>query len=824
MIFDIIRSRARQGPASAALLAPGRATLDYGGLYAQLREAGTALNEGGVGQGDRVALLMSNGPEAASAFLAVSCFATAVPVNPVFGADELRGLLRDMRIGALLADLSHDPLAQALAAEFDAALFTLKVAPDSAAGCFTLIRRSVQRAVSRREPCDPGADALLLQTSGTTGRSRVVPLTHENIMAAVDRTVTMMALTPDDRGLCLAPFFHKQGLVSGLMLPLAAGGSVIYPPAFDPAAFFGWLDALAPTWYIASPAMHQAILEHAPAHPEILKGNRLRFIRSGASALPPPVLHELERVFDAPVIEAYGMSEAGIACNPLPPALRKPGTVGLPIAEVAIMGPDDEVLGVGETGEIAVRGPCVTRGYENSPLETAEQFRKGWFFTGDEGRFDADGYLEVTGRRKEIINRGGRKVAPREVEDLLRQHPDVIDAAAFPVPHPTLGEDLVAAVVLAPNTETTPQLLRNHLFHLRAAYKVPSRILVVDKIPKGTTGKLERLHLASMLDAGLRTDFVSPTSVLEAELGNIFAEVLHLETVGINDNFYALGGDSIKIVELILLLEKRLIRRVSDDIATAELTPAGLKTFLTTPRTSDTDVALDCPSETLILPFHPPGRHEKAGRFLGRFTSLFGHGTVGFPDPAGAFELFHFIGCNLKGRHPPLFWCAQNWFECNALSEAIGSDQPLYGIRSGFPPNRSERWRRMLGERYARKIAEIQPDGSIMIGGNCSGAFVAWEIAQALLLRDRQVDILFLMEATIMRPYPGRVVLLYGNDSLAYNPFLSGNDLRPEWQSLYGSYDTVELPGNHGSFFQPQTVPVLASTLRRYLADGCISW
>jgi oxalate---CoA ligase len=580
------------------------------------------------------------------------------------------------------------------------------------------------------------------------------------------------------------------------------------------------MEALMPTWYVASPAMHQAILEHAPAYPQTVAGNRLRFIRSGASALPPTVMQALERVFHAPVIEAYGMSEAGIACNPLPPALRKPGMVGFPITEVAIMGPNDEVLGVGQTGEIVVRGACVTRGYENSPLETAERFRKGWFFTGDLGRFDTDGYLEVTGRRKEIINRGGRKVDPRQVEDLLCQHPSVSDAAAFPVPHPTLGDDLVAAVVLAANAATTPQHLRNHLFQRWAAYQVPSRILVVDTIPRGATGKLERLHLASRLGANLRTEFVAPKSALEAELADIFAEVLHVQSVGTNDNFYALGGDSLKIVELVLLLEERLKRHVSDDITTTDLTPAGLKTFLTTPRTDETDVALDCPSKTLIRPFHVHGQHETAGRLLQRITRLFSRRIVAPPDLSRDFELFHFIGCNLKGRCPPLFWCSQVWFECKALSEAIGCDQPLYGIRSGFPPNRSVGWRRMLGERYAKKIVEIQPDGPVMIGGNCSGAYVAWEIAQALLARDREVDTLFLMEATIMRPHPGRVVMLYGNESLAYNPFLAGHDLRPDWQSLYGSYDIAELPGNHGGFFEPQTVPALASILRRYLAGG----
>jgi acyl-CoA synthetase (AMP-forming)/AMP-acid ligase II len=434
MLLDLIAFWAGRAPTSKALLAPGRGSLDWRGLYDQIRSAGAVLNEGGVGQAQRVALLLTNGPEAAAAFLAVSSHAVAVPLDPDLGIDELGNLLREMRVDALVAGDSRSPLADPLAAEFGLPLFRLNAIPDAAAGRFTLRGNSALGPARQGGPSRSGADAVLLRTSGTTGRSKIVPLTHDNIMATAAKTIEMMALAPVDRCLCLAPFFHKQGLVTGLTVPLAAGGSVIYPPAFDPTAFFAWMDEFAPSWYIAGPAVHEAIVRQAPLHRDTIARRRLRFIRSGAAALPPALMQALERIFEAPVIEAYGMSEAGIACNPLPPGVRKPGKVGLPITEVAIMGPAGEALAVGEIGEIAVRGACVTRGYDNSPSENAERFRQVWFYTGDEGRLDADGYLEVTGRRKEMINRGGRKVDPHDVEDLLRRHPDVSEAVGFPIP------------------------------------------------------------------------------------------------------------------------------------------------------------------------------------------------------------------------------------------------------------------------------------------------------------------------------------------------------------------------------------------------------
>lgn len=822
-ILDVITTRANLTPAAPAILSPGRAPLDYRGLQAQMFDVGRVLNEMGIGQGDRVALLMSNGPEAAVVFLSVSSFATAIPVNPESRAEELRELFRTLQVDAVMADPDHSGLASTLAKELGAKLFHLNPQPASCTGSFRLSIDGLRTGTCQRGPSGPGSDALLLQTSGTTGMPKIVPLTHENLLANAASTVEFMALTSKDRGLCLAPFFHKQGLVTGLLVPLVPGGSVLYPPAFDAALFFEWLRAFAPSWYLAGPTMHEAILEQARLHPDIAIGHNLRFIRSGASALPIRLMKNLEQFFAVPVIEAYGMSEAGIACNPLPPAVRKPGKVGLPITDVAIMGMNDQVLGVGETGEIAVRGPCVARGYINNPTETSERFRKGWFFTGDLGRLDQDGYLEVTGRTKEMINRGGRKVDPHQVEESLRQFAGVQDAAAFPVPHPTLGEDLVAAVVLTAEAPT-PQQLRLELFRQRSTYKVPSRILQVDTIPRGLTGKLDRLRLSSKFESRLKAPFVAPESQLELEITKIFEDILHVENVGIHDNFYGLGGDSLKLLELIMVLEKRLLRRVNEDISMTELTPAAIQTFLTTPRTDNVDIQMQFPATPRVLRYAPRKWRRELFRVIRRVAKWLGHKPASLWDFSVDFRNFHFIGFNLNGQRRPLFWFGQYWTEVKELGRVIGAEQPLYTAFSGFPPNRSEDWRRALGLRHAQVINTIQPHGAIAIGGNCAGAYVAWETAQALRAMNRQVDQLYLLEATILKTCPGRVVMIYGTESLLFNPFLSGRNLHPEWRRLFRSYEIAELPGNHGDFFKPSNVRALADLLNHHLdAENAIN-
>jgi acyl-CoA synthetase (AMP-forming)/AMP-acid ligase II len=347
---------------------------------------------------------------------------------------------------------------------------------------------------------------MLLHTSGTTARPKVVPLSQRNLCASAQHIARTLALAPGDCGLNIMPLFHIHGLVAGVLAPLAAGSQVFCSPGFNALRFFGWMEQARPTWYSAVPTMHQAIVARASKNAEIIRRHPLRFIRSSSSAMPPQVIREIEAAFGAPLIESYGMTEAAhqMASNPLPPQKRKPGSVGLAAGpEIAVLGEDGQLLSAGEIGEVVIRGPNVTSGYENNPKANADAFTpEGWFRTGDQGVIDEEGYLSLTGRLKELINRGGEKISPLEVDAILMDHPAVGQCVAFAIPHDKLGEEVGAAIVLREGETCTERELRDFAATRLADFKVPKKILFLEEIPKGATGKLQRIGLADKLGLG----------------------------------------------------------------------------------------------------------------------------------------------------------------------------------------------------------------------------------------------------------------------------------------------------------------------------------
>ncbi|MFM8345909.1 MAG: AMP-binding protein, partial [Betaproteobacteria bacterium] len=338
----------------------------------------------------------------------------------------------------------------------------------------------------------------------TTSRPKIVPLLQANLCASAQHIARTLAFTGADRGLNIMPLFHIHGLIAGVLAPISAGSEVFCTPGFNALKFFAWMDEARPTWYTAVPTMHQAILQRAKGNTEVIARHPLRFLRSSSSSIPPQVIRELEEAFGAPLIESYGMTEAchQMASNPLPPALRKPGTVGVAAGpEVAIM-LDGVLLPRGQTGEIVIRGDNVTAGYENNEKANAEGFSAGWFRTGDQGVMDEDGYISITGRLKEIINRGGEKISPREVDEILMDHAAVAQVVCFGMPHPKLGEEVAAVVVLREGQSATEKDLQAFVAGRAADFKVPKKILFMDEIPKGATGKLQRIGLAAKLGLG----------------------------------------------------------------------------------------------------------------------------------------------------------------------------------------------------------------------------------------------------------------------------------------------------------------------------------
>ncbi len=547
-LAELATTWGRDTPLAPALLAPGRPTLIYGELLSHLHRIGAALASAGVDNDDRVAIILPNGPEMAVASLATAAYATCAPLNPAYGEGELRFYLGDLRPKALILPESHIGPARTVAAGLGIRCLDAWWTDTRPAGSFEL--RGLDGAAPAAAPSRGGEEvALVLHTSGTTSRPKIVPLTHRNICSSAANIASSLRLTPQDRCLNVMPLFHVHGLIGALFASLSAGASVVCLPGMQEEHFVRWLDEFRPTWYTAVPTIHEAVLReiaHRPLGPET---RGLRFVRSSSAALPKRLAAELEAALGVPVIEAYGMTEAAhqIASNPLPPLPRKAGSVGLATgAEAAIMGEQGRLLPAGETGEIVIRGDNVMLGYEANPEANRAAFANGWFRTGDLGRLDPDGYLTITGRLKEIINRGGEKVSPREVEEALLEHVAVRQAAAFAVPHPTLGEDVAAAVVLKAGASAVEDELRAFLFGRLPEFKIPSRVVIVDEIPKGATGKVQRIGLADRFVDRLATAFVAPRGDTETFVAELFAEVLGVEQVGATDNFFALGGDSLR--------------------------------------------------------------------------------------------------------------------------------------------------------------------------------------------------------------------------------------------------------------------------------------
>ncbi|MCE2968772.1 MAG: acyl--CoA ligase [Burkholderiales bacterium] len=488
---------------ATAFGAPGGAPLTYAALRAHVQRTVAVLNGLGTGRGDRVAIVLPNGPEMASAYVAVAAGCAACPLNPAYRADEFEFYLADLRAKALLVERGSTSPAVEVARKLGVRVLELTPSGEGS-GAFTLAPADGASGAPAAEGgmAQPQDVALILHTSGTTSRPKIVPLTQANVCASAYNILGTLNLTPADRALNIMPLFHIHGLMAGLLAPLAAGSAIFCTPGFNALKFFAWMAECKPTWVTAVPTMHQTILARAAQNKDIIAANPLRFLRSSSSSIPPQVIAELEAVFNAPLIESYGMTEAShqMASNPLPPAVRKPGTVGRAAGpEIAIMDEDGNLLPAGATGEIVIRGPNVTAGYENNPKANAEAFTHGWFRTGDQGTMDAEGYLSITGRLKEIINRGGEKISPREVDEMLMDHPAVAQVVTFAVPHDKLGEDVAAVVVLREGKAATERELRDFVATKLADYKVPRKIIFMDEIPKGTTGKLQRIGLAQKL-------------------------------------------------------------------------------------------------------------------------------------------------------------------------------------------------------------------------------------------------------------------------------------------------------------------------------------
>jgi acyl carrier protein len=554
-----------------------------------------------------------------------------------------------------------------------------------------------------------------------------------------------LQLTPADRCLNVMPLFHIHGLAGALLSSLACGASVVCTPGFEVARFFEWLARFRPTWYTAVPTMHQALLREAARHLEALAAAPLRLIRSCSAALPPQVMAELERVFNAPVIESYGMTEAShqMTSNPLPPRKRKPGSVGIAAGpEVVILGPDWSALPAGTCGEVAIRGPNVTPGYENNPEANETAFAGGWFRTGDQGYVDEEGYLFLTGRLKEIINRGGEKLSPREIDEALLDHPAVAQALAFAIPHPTLGEDVGAAVVLREGRVASPVELRAFAARRLADFKVPRTVVLLEEIPKGPTGKPQRIGLAERLGLGVAQGNVAsspPRTETEKRLAQIWSSVLKCERVGVCEDFFAAGGDSLGVAVFLAEIEKAFGKRLPLAAFVKNPTIEGLVRSLAEHKGTA--------SESSLVELQPRG--ERRPLFC-------------VPAAAGTALLF------------------------SELARQLAPEQPVYGLQSvGLDGQQAPLTTvTQMAAHYVEAIKAARPEGPYSLLGYCLGAFIALEMAVQLQERGDAVAFLGIVSTDGAAPGPRSL-----RGHLQYHwPRLSGpyvaEHLRYRWQRV----------------------------------------
>ena len=474
--------------------------ISYDNLRDQVMTMANALRSLGIEKGDRVATVLPNGLPAIVSFLAGSIAGTIAPLNPGYRHDEFSYYIEDTSAKLLLCPPDGASEARK-AAEGKVPVHSIEM---DASG---FVRIAGVHAALRNispDPISPAPDdvALVLHTSGSTGRPKRVPIRHRNLMASARNIVAHYGLTREDVALVAMPLFHVHGLVASTVATLLSGGTVVVPSKFQPLAFWRTVRDCGVTWYSAVPTIHSLLLARAGnERPQGAEG--LRFIRSCSAALAPEMMAKMEQAFGAPVLEAYGMTEAShqMASNPKPPAARKPGSVGPGTGvKIGIMDKDGKLLAAGERGEVVIQGPNVVDGYENNPEANAASFTNGWFRTGDQGFLDAEGYLTLTGRIKELINRGGEKIAPREIDEILLAHPAVAEAVAFGVPHATWGEEVAAAVVLreeieAPSEATLLAFCKERL----ADFKRPKKLYIVTTIPRTATGKIQRGAVAKAL-------------------------------------------------------------------------------------------------------------------------------------------------------------------------------------------------------------------------------------------------------------------------------------------------------------------------------------
>jgi acyl-CoA synthetase (AMP-forming)/AMP-acid ligase II/thioesterase domain-containing protein/acyl carrier protein len=709
-LCDVVRRWADVQPEAPAFLGEGKAPLSYGHLVETMDELHTSLLEFGYARGDRIAIVYSDGANMASLILGVISTASAVPLNPNFTRGEFRASMEAQKIDAVIIEQGLNDASTDAARDLAIPIIDVLEKPDNLAGSVRLRSTPPRSAPPPFVAPEHDDFALILATSGTTSASKIVPIRHDEFLYRQIVLCQHLGLARDDRYFHFRPMQYGNG-ANAIGRPLFSGGSTYYARDLSPRSFLEQLNAVGATWFNASPTFFKSLIsEHSKGGLGPVK-SRLRFAISSSSASSEDLLACAQDVLGCPVVEGMGIAEAGwLAVNPVEPGRAKMGTVGLPLCEARIRSPEGEYLPPRQVGEIVLRGPQVFKGYLDGGLSNSVTFADGWFRTGDEGFLDEDGYLTLSGRIKEMINRGGEKVSPAEVDAALISHPDVSEAATFPIPHVTLGEEVAAAVVARPGSALKDRDLARFLLDRLAGFKVPRRFVFVDEIPKTTSDKVQRFALAEALGVSLdpgaeqaRKSNRRP-SPLESRLQRLWRRALRVPYVGLDDNFFLLGGDSLQAVDLFLEIERSFKRR----LPLAALFEAGT---------------------------------------VAEMAVLIGERDM---EPQGAV-----VPIQSEGDMPPFFCVHGAGGEAVTLyhlSKHLGPAQPFYGIQavgwdtSAVPYTKADD----MAAHYVAEMRKIQPHGPYHIGGQSFGGRIAISMARQLKEAGEVVGLLALFDTIFL--------------------------------------------------------------------------
>lgn len=701
---ELFRRYARESPERLAILAAPAERVSYGTLAQRTFDIGRLLRSVGIGRNGRVATLMPNSSTLVIAITGVVCHATLVPLDPCISTAEINALQGRLQLDAILTDGREPPLVD----------WSMRRDTISGLSLFAYGNAAKQESVVQDEAIDSKALALIVHTSGTTSLPKLVAVTHGNLAVWLQRFHAWLDLTSADRAYCVAKLYYGFGLQTLLLAPLSMGGSMALPPLDEncnPQDAIKWLDALQPTYIAAAPAFLLHLLDQASAQERTVH-HHLRFIQTGGAPLAASAKQALEDAFHVPILEAYGLSEAGqLASNGPRLEFRRQGTVGRPEqGTVAIRGEDGRILGPGEEGEVMAGGSSISVGYLDHRGQLQPILSSGWYATGDLGLIDHDGFLTITGRLKDIINRGGEKISPSEIDSILAIHPAVAEAATFAVPHARLGEDVAAAVVLRPGAKATPLQLRRYLEDRLATFKVPRRIHFLDQLPQTASGKIHR--------AGLSKRFAIPNfeprgsdlprNSLEGRLATLWSDLLGAENVSTNVDFFMLGGDSLLAMHMMrelesivghdvprsLLLQKATIRQIVDAV-----------------------VAQETENQPLLLPLREEGGKQPLLLFDGDYGG-------------GGYYTRHVLA-------------------------RIGEDRPLWLLRpfrisaDGSLPSIED-----MASHYLGLIREAELKPPFLFAGYCIGGLLALEVARQAEVAGDAVSLVAIIDSVSFNARP----------------------------------------------------------------------